>query len=1102
MVGQQISHYQVKALLGQGRIGNVYQAIDLEDFSLVAIKIIHLHLAQEEGMRRRFLQEVNAIPRLEHPSIIKVHEAGIDTQENILYLTMDYLTSRSLNSYLRQLQFNGQQLALGDALIIVAQIAEALGYAHQKGLLHRDIRPTVILFRTDDKPEESGNLPGRAVIGDFALETILAAETEPFAPSLPYTSPEVFLDRAVDGRSDIYSLGILLYQLTTGRLPFTATSYAEAARQHPYQDPIPPRDSRPEMPLAVENTILKAMAKKPENRFKTGAEMAAILRNLAETLPERMSETAVAATDIFDVKTTPLPPLMTAGQWSEDEDRVMITREIPHNLSRQVITIGRSESNDIVLSDTSITRQHAQLERTETGWQVRDLGSQNGTFIDEKPLLPDIPEEWESYQTLRAGAFFLHLQPGKGYAFQKRPFQAAITPNDITVLPGERTEIAVTILNQGTAVDEFSLSMERLPPEWITLPTTSLRLRPAERATITAYFHPPLVQDVLVGTSRYLLVINAANHPEERLAIPGVIQIIPPENIFNATLEPTLITRAGQSFLTIRNRALKEQLFTISAQNEDENVQFSVWRLRETAALNLNTPPPANNNGSGKKGAAPNLKSLNKLPWTRRLATAPRNAIRKLEDRPRQALNRMMPGLGTMMPRLNLSQKASKATSDQMGKSKTSAVPTQTIDPASYEEVLFPGNLYTQVSVPGGGEEVVRLGMVARKRPLFGRANQFLPYTLRISAPGSEAQTIGGQVEMRPRLRINPAIIGILLLLLFCCLGSLLIYTFGQSTTLVAILRTPADIDNDGLSNLAELYVYDTDPHLADTDGDGLSDGSEIAQGTNPRQADTDGDGLSDYQEQLLNTNPLFTDSDGDGLSDGLEMGQLSTDPLFSNPVTITVPSRATPTLMPSATPIALPTPVPTLSPSTFSETIGSLAAEDGYILEDQTLGRAPIADDIYLQVGEGDDNGRQIKAFLSFDTSDLPDDALLLSARIQLRRHNVVGQPDNLGAIHIGMAPPNGFNNNWALESEDFSAFTNYTNIASINNLYSGEWLEAGLSETGLQAINRQGHTQFRLYFTLPNNGDSVEDRISFYAADAEDSSLHPQLILDYERP
>lgn len=1106
MVGQQISHYQVKELLGQGRIGNVFQAIDLKDFSLVAIKVIHLHLMEEQGTRRSFLQEVNTIPRLEHPSIVKVHEAGIDTEQNILYMTMDYLTGRSLNSYLRQLDYNNKQLGLDDALIIVAQIAEALGYAHQKGLIHRDIRPTVILFRTDDKPEESGNLPGRAVIGDFTLETLLAVEKEPFVPSLPYMSPETFLDRPLDGRSDIYSLGILLYQLTTGRLPFNPTSLAEAARQHPYQDPPSPREVRPEMPLAIESAILKAMAKKPEGRFQSGAEMATVLRNLAKTLPERMSETAVVS-DINDVKTIPLPPILTiSGEWSEDEDHVMITREIPHSLNRQIVTIGRSESNDIILSDTGLSRQHAQLERTESGWQVRDLGSQNGTYIDEKPLLPDIPEEWESYQTLRVGPFFMHLQPGKGHDFQKAPFQTTINPNDVSVLPGERAKIDVTILNQGTAVDEYNLSMERIPADWVTLPMAPLRLRPDERGTLTATLHPPLVHDVLVGTNRYLLVVNSTSHPDERIAIPGEVQVLPPKNIFTTNLEPTLITRAGQSFLTIRNRALKEQQFTISGQNEEGDVRFSVWRLRETAVTTQTGSPSSNGSGKGSsapKTGAPKLGALNKLPITRRIAAAPRRVMMKLETGPRQALNRIMPGLGTMMPRLNMTSKTNKAAK---GTTKTSSQPIPTIDPATYEEVVFPGNLYTQISVPAGGEEIVRLGLEAQKRPLFGRQKQFLPYTMSISAPGSDQQSMGGQIEVRPRLRINPNIFVILFFLLFLCFGSFMIYSMAENTTVVAMLNTPRDIDEDGLSNLAEVYVYNTDPHLSDTDRDTLPDGSEIEQGTNPRAADTDSDGLTDDQELLFNTDPRVSDTDGDNLSDGLETQRLSTNPLLSNTLfTITVPSFApiaTLTPVPNATVTVASTTIPTLSASAFSETFTSVGTEDGYILEDQILGRAPVSDDIYLQLGEGDSDNRQIKTFLSFDTSTLPADAIILSARIQLWRNTVIGQPDKLGEIHFDIASNSGFNGNWALESEDFSAPASSSNVATISNLYSGDLLEAGLSNTGITALNHNGRSQFRLYFTLPNNSDDKEDRISFFAGSAEDSSLHPQLIVDYELP
>ncbi len=1098
LVGQQITHYQIKALLGQGRIGNVYQAIDLDDFSLVAIKIIHLHLMQEKGMRRRFLQEVNAIPRLEHPSIVKVHEAGIDTDQNILYMTMDYLPGRSLNAYLRQLQFNNQQLNLGDALIVVAQIAEALGYAHQKGLIHRDIRPTVILFRTDDKPEESRNLPGRATIGDFALESILQAEKEPFTPSLPYMSPEAFMDRPLDGRSDIYSLGILLYQLTTDRLPFTAATQADAARQHPYEDPPSPRDLRPDMPLSVENAILKAISKKPEARYQSGAEMAAILRNLAETMPERLAGTAVAA-DIHEAKTVSAPPLVTiSSQWSDDEDHVMVTRDIPHNLNRQIITIGRSDSNDIVLTDTSVTRQHAQLERTETGWKVCDLGSHNGTFIDEKPLLPDIPEEWEPHQTLRVGPFYLHLQPGKGYKFQERPFLAAITPTEIAVLPGERADIAITLENRGTAVDEFSLAMERIPPEWVTLPAAPIRLRPDERTTITAAFHPPFVQNILVGASRYLLTIRSTVRPEEPLSIPGIVRILPSENRFSASLSPTRLTHAGQSFLTIQNRSLNELLFTVTSQDESGDVRFSIWRPREAPPASQNVT--ARKNGSSNQTAMPNMGAANKLPIVRRLTTAPRRLLMQVESGPRQALNRVMPGLGNMTPRLNLAQQAGR---QQSGKQTGPAVPV--VDTVSFEEVVFPGNLYTQISAPPGQEEMVRVGLGAQKRPLFGRTNQLLPYTLRVTTPGCEPQTLGGQIELRPRIRINPAFLLIPLMLLLLCLGSLVAYSVWQRSTLAAILNTPADIDKDGLSNLAEVYVYKTDPNRADTDGDGLSDDLEIELKTDPLIADTDDDGLSDAEELRLNTNPRFADTDGDNLSDGLEMLRLNTNPLVSDTLTTTVTSLvglATPSPVPSATPTTVPTPAPTAVPSSYTLTVSSQSSEDGYILDDPALGRAPVADNTLLLVGEGDSRSRQIKAFLSFDTSELPDDALILSARIQLRRGDVTGKPETLGEIHFDIAPANGFNRNWALESEDFDAFAAETNIAALRDFYSAEVLEAVLSDAGSQAINRNGRSQFRLHFTLPNNGDAVEDRLSFFAANAADKSLHPQLIIDYELP
>ena len=173
LVGQQVSHYQIKALLGSGRIGTVYQAIDLKDFSVVALKIIKLEFARQHDVRRRFLEEIKSRPHLDHPGIIQVYEAGIDTRLDLLYMTMAFMTGRSLTVYLQQLEFNKQRINMHTALILIAEVAEALHYAHEKGLVHQDVRPNVILFKTEGKSDRSGLLPGQAAISDFILTTML-----------------------------------------------------------------------------------------------------------------------------------------------------------------------------------------------------------------------------------------------------------------------------------------------------------------------------------------------------------------------------------------------------------------------------------------------------------------------------------------------------------------------------------------------------------------------------------------------------------------------------------------------------------------------------------------------------------------------------------------------------------------------------------------------------------------------------------------------------------------------------------------------------------------------------------------------------------------
>jgi len=1091
LVGQHISHYQIKSLLGSGRIGSVYQAVNLRDLSVVALKTVEFEFAKNPDLRLRFLQEIKGIPRLEHPSIINIHEAGIDTKLDMLYLTMEYVPNRNLNAYLQQLHFNNQQLGIAESLILTAQIAEALGYAHKKGMVHRDVRPNVILFRTDDHPDESGALPGRAAISDFTLLTLLEQETETFTGSLPYMAPEYFLSQVEDGRSDLYSLGIVLYQLLTGQLPFSAKNGADATRQHSSETPPSLHAIRPQLSMGIETAVFKAIAKKPADRYQTGAEMASALRAIADTLSERMEVAKTVEADANFVKTEiDLNPAPLIGITSSEDDQLTVTKDLPHSLNRQLISIGRSESSDIVLADGSISRQHAQLERTGDGWQVRDLGSENGTYLGGKPLLPDIPEEWNSFQPLRIGAYYLHLKLGKNRNANGQSFIVSVSPDEVEVRAGEQALLQIGMRNDSETVMEYQIEMARLPDRWVKVPAEPLRIRPNEQKIFNLAIAPPL-QETLMGNHRYLLTISSSENPEDKVAVPGMVRVLPAADFFTATLEETVVDEKGHLYLAIENRSLNSKNFSISGNNPNNKLKYAVWRPKTAVSDNNATGKPS----SGGKISGKN-NPLGRLPALRRIQTAPQQLWRRMQDRPRQALNRILPGLGTMVPAIG-TPKISKPT---LPKRKTST-------PDTYEKIAFPDALYTKISIPAGETEIVHLGVKSRKRPFWGSKNDSVSFKIGVNDGSDKNETLTGRLPVKPYIRSSAAAIVLTILIMLACLFAGYAYITRYNNTANAALISDDDRDGDGLDNVEEVYVYETDPNRVDTDDDGLTDGEEIAAGLNPRSGDSDGDDLGDAEEALYGTNPRLADSDGDTLPDGLEIFTLETNPLIPDDLPVIIPTLAltvtyiAPTVVPTAVSISTPvnsTPQPTII---SDEAVVSSAAEDGYIIQESSGGHAVVADSETIQVGEGGSNTRQAKLFLSFDTSSIPTGAVIETAVLQLYQIESAGNMDNFGPLQMDIAPLDGFNDNWALEAADFSASAVTISGVDHNGAEgNGRWLNGILTIDALQAINPQGHTQFRVYYIVPNDNDGVEDWLRFLSGDSIDASLRPQLLITYK--
>jgi eukaryotic-like serine/threonine-protein kinase len=618
LVGQQVDHYRIEALLGEGGMGAVYKAYDINLARHVALKVMHRQFANQSEFQHRFLQEAQAAARLDHPSIVRIYNFGM--REGFLYIVMEFVPGATLATYLRRLEKSGQIVRLDETLTILAQVADALGYAHRQGVVHRDIKPDNILLKPLDEPDRDGDPPIRALVTDFGLAKLVAGgiqtETGTFMGTLPYMSPEQCLGRELDGRSDLYSLGVLLYQLATGQLPFDIQSPTEAVMKHIQEVPPEPRSVRPELPVAVENIIKQAIAKEPAARFRTGEQMARALRQVALGLNDD-DVTQIAPDQSVISLVTQLLPAEAVAEPSRPgfeltalpgEERLLVARkgESPatYALDQQVVTIGRGDDNDVALPAEGVSRHHARIERTTTGWRVLDLGSTNGSFLNGNRLLPDIPEVWEENQRLSVGPYVLRWQriegvaPGVGIfaapsgvpsyqATQHAPvplggtrvhsstgqLSVLVNPTNLEVAAGSRSDLQIELFNQGTSVDHFGLRIDGLPDGWVTLPQSSIQLMPGGHGSLPLSIHPPLDHTAHAGQHPYRLILTSTTDHRETAAVSGQV-IVKAFEGFMMDIRPNYLPGRGVCRVLVRNEGNAESTFAVAGRDPADMIRF------------------------------------------------------------------------------------------------------------------------------------------------------------------------------------------------------------------------------------------------------------------------------------------------------------------------------------------------------------------------------------------------------------------------------------------------------------------------------------------------------------------------------------------------
>lgn len=271
-VGETIGNrYEITELLGQGGMSAVYKANDPNLRRVVAVKLIHSHLSNDSEFVRRFEEEAAAVASLRHPNIIQVFD--FDHDEEDYYIVFEFIPGESLQSHLARLNNADRKMPFKQVVDSAANISEALNYAHGRGMVHRDIKPANVML----------NVMGQAILMDFGVVKIVGGDTHTATGAVlgtaRYMSPEQIRGEKVDARTDIYSMGVMLFEMLSGEPPFQADSALTLMMMH-VNDPVPDvRKIRSDVPEDLATIIERAMAKNPNERFQSGEQLAKALRS-------------------------------------------------------------------------------------------------------------------------------------------------------------------------------------------------------------------------------------------------------------------------------------------------------------------------------------------------------------------------------------------------------------------------------------------------------------------------------------------------------------------------------------------------------------------------------------------------------------------------------------------------------------------------------------------------------------------------------------------------------------------------------------------------------------------------------------------------------
>ncbi len=584
-----LGRYEVLSELGKGAMGVVYLARDPVIGRMVAVKTIRASTmgdddSESREFRERFVREAQTAGILSHPNIVTIHDIGEDPDTQISFIAMEYIEGKTLKGLLiEKAAFTWDQIA-----DMIAQVAEAMDYAHRKGIIHRDIKPANIIVTADEKVK----------ITDFGIAKIASSNlttTGQFLGTPNYMSPEQVSGSPVDGRSDIFSLGVVLYELLTRRKPFSGENLTAISYKIVHEDFIPPADLSAEIPTEFNPIVARAMAKDPWNRYQRGKDFALALQQLRAHLEEQramadLGTIVSSSNNVVTEKLENLAAIAAEGARQAGEASASRRTTVPE-------TPAPSDSTDApAIAEASAGRQPA---------------------AQTPPALPPT------------------APPDAG----SRPGPSPEAPRRTLKLPEATGAKAAGAMKEGAAavkgLEWKKLTAENISPSWfwrITLGAAALLLvvtgilivLRVSAARPTVKFDSTLAREVTDrrhGLEEGKRLLDAGRYQESLVLFRGVLAKDPgsqaaregvqkAEAALQGRQQEALKSTEAERILQLAQAAFKEGNFEEARQRADEVLTLESGRadaqkLREEASAKMAEAAGATRKKSGRAAAAP-----------------------------------------------------------------------------------------------------------------------------------------------------------------------------------------------------------------------------------------------------------------------------------------------------------------------------------------------------------------------------------------------------------------------------------------------------------------------------------------------------------------